>query len=193
MPAVLLGRLVRASAAFLVLPFLVSGCILAPPLKAWYGPVGSVNTRGKMEEVRGQNLPPANGTTVLVDMALPRGWFAAARGFGSDAFIVPDAFVGTAAAELQANCGLRPTHVYTVHGGAGGGIERRREAAVQLGQELRAAAVTFANDYVLKERSHDGRVTTYKSYAFAGVVFAGEPAQGSCLQAHLKNHALAPS
>lgn len=190
---VLDGCLVGTPAILLVLPFLASGCLLAPPLKAWYGPVSSVNTREGMEEVRGKDLLPVDGTTAIVDMALPKGWFAAARGFGSDPFILPDAFVGAAADELQANCGLEPTHVYTVHGGAGGGVERRRETAVQLGQELRAAAVTFANEYVMKPDSHDGRVTEHRSYAFAGVVFAGEPGQAACLQAHMKAHALNPS
>lgn len=56
-----------------------------------------------------------------------------------------------------------------------------------------AAAITFASDYVLKEHRHDGRYTTHKSYAFAGLVFAGQPDQAACLQDHLKHHALAPS
>lgn len=96
---------------------MASGCLLAPPLKAWYGLVSEVNTRKEMEEVRGRKLPPLDGSTSIVDMALPEGWFAAARGFGADEFILPDAFIGAAAAELSVNCGLEPTHVYTVHGG----------------------------------------------------------------------------
>ena len=56
-----------------------------------------------------------------------------------------------------------------------------------------AAAITYASDNVLKEHRQYGPYTTHKSYAFAGLVFAGQPDQAACLQDHLKHHALAPS